>query len=81
VDDTEELLEQYREFMEVRGLGRPLSPTGVIEQWGSFVEECEDGYDLNIDEFWNDLTVRRLIARMLRNPELCEVQVNGVGSG
>jgi hypothetical protein len=72
VDDTAEFLEQYRKFMDGRGRGRPVSPTEVIGRWESFVGDCEDGYGDNIDEFHNDLSVRGLIAEMLRSPELAK---------
>ena len=63
--------------MEGRGQGRPLSPTGVIGRWESFVEDCEAGYGDNIYEFENDMYVRGLIEEMLRNPDLAEFEQLG----
>lgn len=42
-------------------------PTGVIERWGGFVRECEEGY---LKEFHFDLSVRQLIETLRRDPEL-----------
>lgn len=51
-----EFLEVYRDVIESMGRGRPLSPAALVEQWSSF-ESCEEGYDEEIVEYENDLSV------------------------
>ncbi|MDG4778646.1 hypothetical protein O7614_03170 [Micromonospora sp. WMMD961] len=49
---------------------RPRLPGELLAQWAQFVEFCEEGYDDNLDEYDNDLTVRDLIERVLNAPAL-----------
>ncbi len=50
--------------------GRRRLPTSLVGSWGEFVLECEDGYLDDIEEFHCDLSVRRLIEKVRRDPEL-----------
>jgi hypothetical protein len=39
----------------------------LVERWGQVVEEIERGYTLTFDDYLNDVDLRHLIARSLRN--------------
>ncbi|MFC9693328.1 hypothetical protein ACFTSF_32565 [Kribbella sp. NPDC056951] len=67
---TRDFLAAFRETAESSGSGRRLTPTVVVGSWRLFVELCEEGYDDNIEEFDNDLSVRGLIERILQSPTL-----------
>ncbi len=39
----------------------------LVERWAQVVEEIERGYALSFDDYLNDLDLRQLIARSVRN--------------
>lgn len=47
--------------------GRAQRPTlwGLLEAWRSLVERVEQGYDRGVYEYFNDLHVRRALARVI----------------
>lgn len=42
----------------------------VIEAWDSFVQDCESGYEMNLYEYDNDLSIRGLIQKILSESAL-----------
>jgi hypothetical protein len=65
-----EFLRAFDRALAAAGSRVPGGPTGVIERWGGFVRECEEGYLEDIEEFHFDLSVRQLIETLRRDPEL-----------
>lgn len=39
----------------------------LVERWGQIVDEIECGYTLTFDDYLNDVDLRHLIARSIRN--------------
>lgn len=44
------------------------SPDALLEDWGEFVEACEQSYEYNVMEYHADLAVRDRIEAWLRAP-------------
>ncbi|GAB3953375.1 hypothetical protein GCM10029976_093430 [Kribbella albertanoniae] len=70
MSDTREFLAEFGAVAQSAGSRRLVTPTVVIGSWRLFVELCEEGYGDNIEEFDHDLSVRRLIDRILQSPML-----------
>ncbi|MEU4471364.1 hypothetical protein [Micromonospora sp. NPDC023888] len=64
--------DRFRAAVAATG-ARPRLPGELLGQWAQFVEFCEEGYDDNLDEYNNDLTVRDLIERVLNGPALAGI--------
>lgn len=58
----------FREAMRSAGSWRIVPPGAALQEWEDFVESCEDGYDDNIYEYANDLSIRTTIEEACRNP-------------
>lgn len=54
-----------QEFGERAVLQEPPTLEGLVNKWAGFVEEVENGYDLSIYDYTNDLSVRDLLAELL----------------
>jgi hypothetical protein len=65
-----DFVEAFRAGVERRWNRGPFTPTRVAEQWEQVVSMIEDGYDQNIYEYDNDLSVRQLIADLLEDPSI-----------
>ena len=63
-------LRRFHAVAEEHGWANPPSPSGLLQQWGQFVEECEAGYGWSIYEFDDELSARDLLAKMLEDTEL-----------
>ena len=55
---------------EDNGWSRLRTAKDFADAWSSFVDQCSHGYDMNIYEYENDLSVRGLIDRLLNNEDL-----------
>lgn len=57
-----------------RGWRIDFSPNAVVSQWASLVQEVEEGYEMTIDDYTNDLSVRRTAheARQYLTPLILE---------
>lgn len=44
------------------------SPETLLQEWGEFVEACEEGYEYNVMEYHADLALRDRIEACLRSP-------------
>lgn len=47
------------EELHSRGWRKAFSVNEVVEAWDQFVGAVEDGYGFGLDEYWNDLSIRR----------------------
>lgn len=47
------------EELRNRGWRKAFSVNEVVEAWGEFVCTVEEGYHFGLDEYWNDLNIRR----------------------
>ena len=63
-------IDRFREAVGETGVRRSWSPAGYIEAWRSFVTECEEGYQWNIYEYENELSVRDAIEKVLSDANL-----------
>lgn len=52
-------IERAVDELERRGWRRRFSIDEVVNGWASFVHSVEEGYDWTIDEFTNDVSLRR----------------------
>ena len=50
--------------------GRLSLPTGLVEAWEGFVDECAEGYDDNLDEFDNDVGIRDAVELVVTDDRL-----------
>jgi len=55
---------------EDNGWSRLRTAKDFVDAWSSFVAQCSRGYDMNIYEYENDLSVRGMIERLLSNEDL-----------
>ncbi|GIH05287.1 hypothetical protein Rhe02_33540 [Rhizocola hellebori] len=60
----------FREAVQGAGWSRSLSASEVAAEWERFVVACESGYDENIYEYNNDLSIRDLIEVLLNDADL-----------
>jgi hypothetical protein len=48
------------------------SPSSLLEEWVQLVRECEAGYEWNLYEYHNDLSVRDALEAILADPGRAE---------
>ena len=66
---TAEFLDQFREFLGRNGYPPSDSPWTLVEEWESLIDDVEEGYELDIYEFRNDLSVRDLLEKVFTDPQ------------
>lgn len=57
-----------QEFLKERGCAAAIVEgglAGLVEQWETLVTTIEEGYELGLDDYLNDLDVRQLLAGAL----------------
>lgn len=54
----------------LRAVGYSGWPSTLVYQWQHFIEGCEDGYQWDVSEYDNDLSVRRYLELLLSNSSL-----------
>ncbi|AHH99841.1 hypothetical protein GCM10010174_44690 [Kutzneria viridogrisea] len=64
--------ERFRQVLAESGRATHVSPTELLDRWDGFVVLCEEGYEDNIYEYNNDLSVRDAIDSVLRDGRLRE---------
>ncbi|MDX2047132.1 MAG: hypothetical protein SFU87_10115 [Chitinophagaceae bacterium] len=62
--------EEIKRILIQIGWQSVLLPGELIEMWEGFVNECSSGYEMNIYEYENDLSVRNVIETILTSNEL-----------
>ncbi|UKA50778.1 hypothetical protein LFT48_04385 [Arthrobacter sp. FW305-123] len=58
-------LERFAAVTDQQGLRAGWSPAAYLEVWAAFTEDCENGYQGNIYEYENDISVRDVIEKAL----------------
>jgi hypothetical protein len=69
-----EFVERFRAVVAARGWCGVSSPFDLIDRWEQMVEHVADGYDDNIYEYRNDLSVRGRIEDLLQDESLKDVE-------
>ncbi len=58
-------------LIEVKNiLGENVSPASLVTQWREFVKWCEDGYQWDISEYNNEISVRDKLEQLLMSQKL-----------
>ncbi len=52
----------------------------LLEEWAQLVRECEAGYDWNLYEYHNDLSVRDALGRILADPDRAQEERDEVAT-
>lgn len=68
--DQKEYVEAFRSLQRAAGRRRVLDPDVAVRAWQSQVRSCEEGYDMGIDEYFNEMSVRRLLERAMNDERL-----------
>ncbi|YCK81099.1 hypothetical protein M1D89_18735 [Arthrobacter sp. D3-18] len=58
-------LERFAAATDEEGLRSGWSPAAYLEAWAAFTEDCDEGYQGNIYEYENDISVRDVIEKAL----------------
>ncbi|MFF1821362.1 hypothetical protein ACFVWG_28935 [Kribbella sp. NPDC058245] len=66
----DEFGEEFSTFIRASGRWRDTMPEALLERWVRFVDDCEHGYPLGAEDYFNDLTSRDALERALNSPQL-----------
>lgn len=58
IERQEGFEEEFSRLVRARGRWRDYSPEPLLGRWRTFVEECEQGYRHDSEDYFNDLTAR-----------------------
>ncbi|MGW7455162.1 hypothetical protein, partial [Streptomyces sp. NPDC054787] len=61
-------LDRYRVILERSGRRGPATPFRALEAWQEFVEDCSDGYEATLFEYWDEISIRRFLQSLLDDP-------------
>lgn len=61
--------ERFRSIVLDSGWHVPTRPAQVLGAWEDFVTTCTDGYEFDLSEYLNDLSIRQFIQLVLDDPE------------
>lgn len=67
---TENFRDAFSSFVRESGRWRDVEPEALLSRWRTFVEECEQGYRGDAEDYFNDLTSRDSLARAMDSAEL-----------
>ncbi|HVF03490.1 MAG TPA: hypothetical protein VNA20_01500 [Frankiaceae bacterium] len=65
-----DFLTAFRDFAVGRGLPARTTPWSLVGTWESFVDQVVEGYDWYIEEYENEIGVRRLLEDVLHDAAL-----------
>lgn len=66
----EEFRGAFSRFIRESGRWRDVEPEALLSRWRTFVGECEEGYQRDAEDYFNDLTSRDSLAEALDSVEL-----------
>ncbi|MCM1972674.1 hypothetical protein [Streptomyces sp. G1] len=66
-------LDRFRELAVDLGRSPRLTPHRAIEEWSEFVDDCMEGYEGTLFEYWDDLSIRSFLQRVIDDSMLKEV--------
>jgi hypothetical protein len=61
-------LDRFRELAENLGRSSSLTPHRAIEKWSEFVDDCAEGYEGTLFEYWDDMSIRGFLQRVIDDP-------------
>ncbi|MFF2065088.1 hypothetical protein ACFVWZ_25350 [Streptomyces sp. NPDC058200] len=61
--------ERFQNIARASGWHPPPRLAQALEMWEEFVRECADGYEFDLSEYLNDLSVRQLLQQVLDDAE------------
>lgn len=64
------LADHFRRIARETGWAVAMLPGQALRSWEAMVDECADGYDLDVSEYLNDLSVRSLLQRVTDDPKV-----------
>lgn len=62
--------EEFSSFVRAAGRWRDTYPESLLARWSTFVENCEQGYQGDAEDYFNDLTARDSLERVTIAVEL-----------
>lgn len=65
-----EFLKDFDEFLGRIGWQTGVTPWSYVEQWESWVDDFEEGYDWSYDEYRNDVHCRQVLERAFNEDRL-----------
>jgi hypothetical protein len=66
----ENFREAFSNFVRESGRWRDVEPEALLSRWRMFVEECEQGYRGDAEDYFNDLASRDSLARVMDSVEM-----------
>ncbi|MFJ4838635.1 hypothetical protein [Streptomyces sp. NPDC088746] len=73
--------DEFSRFVAASGRWRDTEPEALLARWSTFVDQCEQGYRGDAEDYFNDLTSRNSLERALvagelqKFPELADLRV------
>ncbi|MEU9358013.1 hypothetical protein AB0D35_07840 [Streptomyces sp. NPDC048301] len=64
--------EEFSSFIRASGRWRDTAPEALLGRWSRFVDDCEQGYPRDAEDYFNDLTSRDALERAMASVELRE---------
>ncbi|MCX5410411.1 hypothetical protein [Streptomyces sp. NBC_00059] len=62
--------DEFSRFVAASGRWRDTGPEALLGRWSTFVDQCEQGYRGDAEDYFNDLTSRNSLERALASDEL-----------
>ncbi|MFJ8104611.1 hypothetical protein [Streptomyces sp. NPDC096132] len=62
--------DRFQWIARSEGWVNPALPGGFIRMWEEFVEECVSGYEFDLAEYLNDLSIRGLLQKAMDDIEM-----------
>ena len=67
---TRRFVERIQQIALARGRRDPVLPGSLLSAWELMVDECTTGYESDLSEYLNDLSVRGLLQSVLDDPDI-----------
>jgi hypothetical protein len=72
ISEPSNFVDSFSNFIRRSGRWRDVEPEALLSRWRAFVESCEQGYQGDVEDYFNDLTARDSLEEAFRAPELAE---------
>ncbi len=69
-ENAANFVEAFSSFIRASGRWRDTTPDALLGRWSRFVDDWEQGYPHNVEDYYNDLTSRDSLERALASVEL-----------
>ncbi|WP_411151036.1 hypothetical protein [Streptomyces sp. A30] len=67
---TRRFVERIQQIALHRGWRDPVLPGSLLSAWELMVDQCATGYESDLSEYLNDLSVRGLLQSVLDDPDI-----------